>query len=66
MLQIYSTMIDALRMLRPVLVAIERHDSDLGKQLRRAASSVARERAIELVDRAIAQVDEGIEFSRSR
>jgi four helix bundle protein len=41
MLQIYSTMIDALRMLRPVLVAIERHDSDLGKQLRRAAASVA-------------------------
>ena len=41
MLQIYSTMIDALRMLRPVLVAIERHDADLGKQLRRAAASVA-------------------------
>jgi hypothetical protein len=41
MLQIYSTMIDALHMLRPVLVAIERHDADLGKQLRRAAASVA-------------------------
>jgi four helix bundle protein len=41
MLRIYSTMIDALRMIQPVLVAIERHDADLGKQLRRAASSVA-------------------------
>ena len=41
MLQIYSTMIDALRTLRSVLVAIERHDADLGKQLRRASSSVA-------------------------
>lgn len=41
MLHIYSTMIDTLRMLRPVLIAIEKHDADLGKQLRRASSSVA-------------------------
>jgi four helix bundle protein len=41
MLHIYTTMIEAMRMLRPVLVAIERHDADLGRQLRRAASSVA-------------------------
>jgi four helix bundle protein len=41
MLQIYSTMIDAMRLLRPVLVSIERHDADLGRQLRRAAASVA-------------------------
>jgi four helix bundle protein len=41
MLHIYTTMIEAVRMLRPVLVGIERHDSDLGRQLRRAASSVA-------------------------
>jgi four helix bundle protein len=41
MLHIYTTMIEAMRMLRPALVAIERHDADLGRQLRRAASSVA-------------------------
>jgi four helix bundle protein len=41
MLHIYTTMIEAMRMLRPVLVAIERYDADLGRQLRRAASSVA-------------------------
>ena len=41
MLHIYTTMIEAMRMLRPVLVAIERHGADLGRQLRRAASSLA-------------------------
>jgi four helix bundle protein len=41
MLHIYTTMVEAIRMLRPVLVAIERHDVDLGRQLRRAASSLA-------------------------
>src|SRR5579883_969444 len=41
MLRIYTTMLDALRELRRVLVAIEKHDADLGRQLRRAASSVA-------------------------
>jgi four helix bundle protein len=41
MLQVYSKMIGVLGMLRGVLAQIERHDRDLGNQLRRAASSVA-------------------------
>jgi four helix bundle protein len=41
MLRIYSTVIDVLRMLRPVIAEIERHDRDLGRQLRRASASVA-------------------------
>ena len=41
MLKVYSTMIQVLGMLRGVLTQIERHDRDLGNQLRRAASSVA-------------------------
>jgi four helix bundle protein len=41
MLKVYSTMIRVLGMLRGVLTQIERHDRDLGNQLRRAASSVA-------------------------
>jgi four helix bundle protein len=41
MLRIYSTVIEVLRMLRPVIAEIERHDRDLGKQLRRASASVA-------------------------
>jgi len=41
MLKVYSSMIGVLGMLRGVLVQIERHDRDLGNQLRRAASSVA-------------------------
>jgi len=41
MLKAYSKMIGTLPRLRTVLVAIERHDKDLGNQLRRAASSVA-------------------------
>jgi four helix bundle protein len=41
MLKVYSTMIQVLGMLRAVLTQIERHDRDLGNQLRRAASSVA-------------------------
>jgi four helix bundle protein len=40
MLRIYETMLDVLRMLRPVLLQIERHDRDLGNQLRRASASV--------------------------
>jgi len=40
MLRIYETMLDVLRMLRPVIVQIEKHDRDLGNQLRRASSSV--------------------------
>ena len=41
MLRAYDVMIDVLKRLRPVLVQIERHDRDLGNQLRRAAASVA-------------------------
>ena len=41
MLKVYSSMIQVLGMLREVLTQIERHDRDLGSQLRRAASSVA-------------------------
>ena len=41
MLKVYSSMIRVLGMLRGVLTQIERHDWDLGTQLRRAASSVA-------------------------
>jgi four helix bundle protein len=41
MLRIYSTVIDALRTLRPVVAQIEMHDRDLARQLRRAAASMA-------------------------
>ena len=41
MLRIYETMIEVLKGLRPVAVAIEAHDGDLARQLRRASSSVA-------------------------
>jgi four helix bundle protein len=41
MLRIYTTIIDVLRGLRPVLAQIEVHDRDLARQLRRAASSMA-------------------------
>ena len=41
MLRIYSTVIEVLRMLRPVIAEIERHDRDLARQLRRAAGSIA-------------------------
>jgi len=41
MLRVYGVMIGVLGMLREVLGQIERHDRDLGNQLRRAASSVA-------------------------
>ena len=41
MLRIYSTILSTIGSLRPVLRAIERHDRDLARQLRRAASSVA-------------------------
>jgi hypothetical protein len=34
-------MIEVLRQLRPVVAQIERHDRDLGNQLRRASASVA-------------------------
>src|SRR5208337_594632 len=41
MLDVYRLMIEVLGMLRGPLTGIERHDKDLGNQLRRAASSVA-------------------------
>ncbi len=41
MLRIYSTILEVLVALRPVIGAIEAHDRDLARQLRRAASSVA-------------------------
>ncbi len=41
MLRIYSTVIEVLRMLRPVITEIEKHDRDLARQLRRASASVA-------------------------
>jgi four helix bundle protein len=41
MLRIYSTIIEVLGMLRPVVAQIEAHDRDLARQLRRAAASVA-------------------------
>ena len=41
MLRIYSTVIEVLKGLRPVVTQIENHDRDLARQLRRAASSIA-------------------------
>jgi four helix bundle protein len=41
MLQIYTTVIDILRALRPVVARIEMHDRDLARQLRRAGASMA-------------------------
>ena len=41
MLKAYSLMLSVLRRLPPVLVRIEKHDRDLGDQLRRASASVA-------------------------
>ncbi len=41
MLRIYSTILEVLVALRPVIGAIEGHDRDLARQLRRAASSIA-------------------------
>ena len=41
MLDVYRLMLQALGELRGPLTLIERHDKDLGNQLRRAASSVA-------------------------
>ena len=41
MLKIYPAVIEFIATLRPLLVQIERRDRDLGRQLRRASSSVA-------------------------
>jgi four helix bundle protein len=40
-LRIYETMVEVLRGLKPVVTAIEAHDRDLARQLRRASTSVA-------------------------
>ena len=40
MLRIYTTAIEVIERLRPVVAKIEAHDRDLARQLRRAASSV--------------------------
>jgi four helix bundle protein len=40
MLRIHDEMLEVIRMMRPLLAAIERRDKDLGSQLRRASSSV--------------------------
>jgi four helix bundle protein len=40
MLKAYDIMLGVLRGLRPVLAQIEKHDRDLGNQLRRASTSV--------------------------
>jgi len=41
MLRIHHVMLEAISIIRPMVRVIERHDRDLGCQLRRAASSVA-------------------------
>ena len=41
MLKIYDVILEVLRMLAPVIKAIEVHDRDLARQLRRASTSVA-------------------------
>ena len=41
MLRIYTTIIDVLRGLRPIVSQIELHDRDLARQLRRAGASIA-------------------------
>ncbi|HWB80018.1 MAG TPA: four helix bundle protein [Nannocystaceae bacterium] len=41
MLTIYPVILETIQMLRPIRGRIERRDRDLGRQLRRAASSVA-------------------------
>ena len=40
MLRIYDDMLACVAMMRGLASAIERHDQDLGRQMRRAASSV--------------------------
>jgi four helix bundle protein len=40
MLKVYDDMLEAVRSMRAVVAAIDKRDSDLARQLRRAASSV--------------------------
>ena len=39
-LRVHTKTLEAIHALRPLVIAIERRDRDLGKQLRRAASSI--------------------------
>ena len=41
MLRIYALILELLRALRPVIEKIETHDRDLGRQLKKAATSIA-------------------------
>ena len=41
MLRIYDVVLEVVRGVRPLIEEIERRDRDLGRQMRRAASSVA-------------------------
>jgi four helix bundle protein len=41
MLRIYDTILQVIRLLRPISVQIEAHDRDLARQLRRCSSSIA-------------------------
>ena len=41
MLRIYSVILDLISDVRPLVEQIERHDPDLGRQCRRAMSSMA-------------------------
>jgi four helix bundle protein len=41
MLRIHNDMLEAIATMRPLLGSIERRDTDLARQLRRAAASVA-------------------------
>jgi four helix bundle protein len=41
MLRIYTLILDTIRVLQPMIERIERKDPDLGRQMKRAASSVA-------------------------
>ena len=41
MLRIYEVVLDVLRQMKPVIIKIAEHDSDLARQLRRAATSMA-------------------------
>jgi four helix bundle protein len=41
MLRIYAVILDTIRHVRPIISTIEKKDSDLGRQMRRAAASIA-------------------------
>ena len=40
MLRIYDVMLEVIRLMRPVVAQIEKHDRELGKQVRQAENSV--------------------------